>query len=120
MKRLAGKGITLSMLALFLSLFAVQDARAQTVITGTVTNEQGAPISGATVAIPTLGVGAQADASGNYRFTVPADRATGQTVTVAGRYIGFTPVQRTVVLVPGTQTVNFSLVADPSISPRLS
>jgi TonB-linked SusC/RagA family outer membrane protein len=113
MKRLAGKRITLPMLALFLSLFAVQDARAQTVITGTVTNEQGAPISGATVAIPTLGVGAQADASGNYRFTVPADRATGQTVTVAGRYIGFTPVQRTVVLTPGTQTVNFSLVADP-------
>lgn len=113
MTRLAGKGITLPLLALFLSLFAVQDARAQTVITGTVTNEQGAPISGATVAIPTLGVGAQADASGNYRFTVPADRATGQTVTVAGRYIGFTPVQRTVVLTPGTQTLNFSLVADP-------
>jgi TonB-linked SusC/RagA family outer membrane protein len=113
MAKLARKRITLPLLALILSLFAGQEALAQTVITGRVTNEQGAPVPGATVAIPTLGVGAQADESGNYRFTVPADRANGQTVTVAGRYIGFTPAQRSVTLTPGTQTLNFSLVSDP-------
>ncbi len=113
MTRLSGKRITVPLLALFLGLFAVREASAQTVITGRVTNEQGAAIAGANVAIPTLGVGGQADGSGNYRFTVPADRANGQTVSVTGRYIGFAQQQRPVALTPGTQTLNFSLAADP-------
>ena len=113
MTRLSGKRITVPLLALFLGLFAVREASAQTVITGRVTNEQGAPIAGATVAIPTLGVGGQADESGNYRFTVPAERANGQTVNITGRYIGFAQQQRPVTLTPGTQTLNFSLASDP-------
>jgi TonB-linked SusC/RagA family outer membrane protein len=113
MTRLSVKRITVPLVALILALFAVQDAQAQTVITGRVTNEQGAPIPGANVAIPTLRVGAQADASGTYRFIVPSDQANGQVVTVTGRYIGFRAQQQPVTLTPGTQTVNFSLPADP-------
>jgi TonB-linked SusC/RagA family outer membrane protein len=113
MTRLSGKRITVPLLALFLGLFAVREASAQTVITGRVTNEQGTPIAGANVAIPALSVGAQADESGNYRFTVPADRANGQTVNIIGRYIGFAQQQRTIALTPGTQTLNFSLASDP-------
>jgi len=107
------KRITIPVLALFLGLFAVQEASAQTVITGTVTNSAGAPIPGASVFIPTMGLGAQADATGTYRFTVPADRANGQTVNITGRYIGFAQQQRPVVLTAGTQTLVFVLVADP-------
>jgi TonB-linked SusC/RagA family outer membrane protein len=113
MTRLSVSRITVPLAALVLGLFAVQDAQAQTVITGRVTNEQGAPIPGANVAIPTLRVGGQADAGGNYRFTVPAEQANGQTVTVVGRYIGFRQQPQTVTLTPGAQTVNFALPADP-------
>ena len=114
MTRIARKRITVPLVALCLSFFVAQEALAQaTVIAGRVTNEQGAPIPGANVAIPTLGVGAQADAEGNYRFIVPAERANGQSVSVTGRFIGFAQLQRTVTLSPGSQTLNFSLVSDP-------
>lgn len=114
MTRIARKRIMVPLIALCLSFFVAQEALAQaTVIAGRVTNEQGAPIPGANVAIPTLGVGAQADANGDYRFTVPAERANGQSVSVTGRFIGFAQSQRTVTLSPGSQTLNFSLVADP-------
>jgi TonB-linked SusC/RagA family outer membrane protein len=112
MTRLAGKRITTALVVLIVGLFAASAAHAQTVITGRVTNEQGAPIAGANVAIPTLGIRAETDPSGNYRLTVPADRA-GQSVTVVGRFIGFSQAQRTVALASGAQTLNFSLTADP-------
>ncbi|HEY8684606.1 MAG TPA: SusC/RagA family TonB-linked outer membrane protein [Chloroflexota bacterium] len=112
MKRLAGKRITTALVALIVGLVAASAAHAQTVITGRVTNEQGAPIAGANVAIPSLSIRGEADASGNYRLTVPADRA-GQSVTVVGRFIGFSQAQRTVTLTSGAQTLDFSLTADP-------
>ena len=113
MTRATGKRINLALAALILGTFAASTARAQTVITGRVTNEQGAPIAGANVAIPTLGIRAEADAQGNYRLGIPAGRAVGQPVTIVGRFIGFSQAQRTVTLSPGDQTVNFSLAADP-------
>jgi TonB-linked SusC/RagA family outer membrane protein len=100
-------------LALLVGLLAASSAHAQTVITGRITNEQGAPIAGANVAIPTLGLRAEADASGNYRLSVPDASVTGQPVTIVSRFIGFQQGQRSVTLSPGSQTVNFSLVADP-------
>ena len=114
MTRIARTRITVPLIALLLSLFVAQEAQAQAaVITGRVTNEQGAPIPGANVAVSTLGVGAQTNASGDYTFTVPDAQANGQTVTVQARFIGFTPAARSITLSPGTQTVNFSLRADP-------
>lgn len=114
MTRLARTRITVPLFALVLSLFGAQEAQAQAaVITGRVTNEQGAPIPGANVAIQSLGVGSQANASGDFSFTVPDAQANGQTVTLTARFIGFTPAQRSIALTAGTQTVNFSLRADP-------
>ena len=111
MTRLVGKRVPL--VALLVGLLAAPSAHAQTVITGRITNEQGAPIAGANVAIPTLGLRTEADAAGNYRLTIPDARVGGQPVTIVSRFIGFQQGQRAVTLSPGSQTVNFSLVADP-------
>jgi len=112
MIRISRKCFTIPFIAVCLGFFLPNEASAQAVvIRGTVSNDQGAPVPGATVAIRSLGVGALADASGNYSFTVPA-QASGQTVTVTARYIGFTPADRSVALT-GTQTVNFTIAADP-------
>ena len=113
MTRRTGKRVTTALVALIVGSFAASAAGAQTVITGRVTNEQGAPIAGANVAIPTLGIRAEADANGNYRLAIPAGRTAEQAVSVVGRFIGFAQAQRTVTLSPGAQTVDFSLVADP-------
>lgn len=113
MTRLVRTRITVPLIALFLGLFVAQEAHTQAVISGRVTNTQGAPIAGANVVIQSLGLGSQADASGNYSFAVPAAQANGQTVVVTARFIGFTPINRSVVLSSGTQTVNFSVAADP-------
>jgi TonB-linked SusC/RagA family outer membrane protein len=107
------KRITVPLIAACLSFILAQDALAQAVtITGRVTNEQGAPVPGATVAIPALGVGAQANETGDYTFTVSDAQATGQTVTIIARYIGFSPATRSIVL-SGPQTLNFTIAADP-------
>ncbi len=114
MTRLARTRITVPLFALALSLFGAREAQAQAaVITGRVTNEQGAPIPGANIAIRTLGAGTQANATGDYSFTVPDAQANGQMVVLTARFIGFTPAQRSIALSAGTQTVNFSLRADP-------
>ncbi len=113
MTRLVGTRVIAPLVALLVGLLGAPSAHAQTVITGRITNEQGAPIAGANVAIPTLGFRAEADASGDYRLSVPDARVAGQPVTIVVRFIGFQQGQRSVTLSPGSQTVNFSLVADP-------
>ena len=113
MTRLVGKRGIAPLVALVVALLAAPSAHAQTVIAGRVTNEQGAPIVGANVAIPSLGLRTEADASGNYRLTIPESRITSTPAVVVGRFIGFQQGQRTVTLTSGSQTVNFSLVADP-------
>lgn len=113
MRPLTGTRITAALVGLVVGSFAVSAAGAQAVISGRVTNEQNAPIPGANVSIPALGIRAEANANGEYRLTIPAGRTQGQPVTVVGRFIGFSQGQRAVTLAPGEQTVNFSLVADP-------
>jgi TonB-linked SusC/RagA family outer membrane protein len=92
---LAGVGLVLGMLPVAAS------AQQPTTVSGRITNEASAPLQGATVSIPTLGIGAYSNAEGRYTFTVPADRATGQTATIVARRIGFAPTTRTVTLTPG-------------------
>ena len=111
MKRLAGKRTSIALAALIVGLFTAATAHAQTVLTGRVTSDQGQPIPGAAVAVPTLGVRTQADSAGYYRLAIPA-RADGQQVTVVTRFIGYSVAQHTVTA-NGAQTVNFTLAADP-------
>ncbi|HZE08300.1 MAG TPA: SusC/RagA family TonB-linked outer membrane protein [Gemmatimonadaceae bacterium] len=89
-------------------------AQAGTTITGTVTNEQGVPLPGATVLIQGTTIGAHTDDAGRYTIVVPASRANGQTETLVARVIGYAartiPV---VVTAGGTINQNFSLVVNP-------
>jgi TonB-linked SusC/RagA family outer membrane protein len=105
------------LLALGASLALVSaQARAQqsTTISGTVTGENAAPVSGASVFLEGMGLGTQTDPDGRYTFTVPAARATGQQATLTARRIGLKPESRQVTLRPGaTLTENFTLAANP-------
>jgi len=84
-------------------------AQAQgTTISGQVTGTGGAPVVGASVSIPTLRVGGFTDDQGRYTFTAPAS-ATGTTVTLLARRLGFTPSSATVTLNGSAVTQNYSL-----------
>src|SRR5713101_4632267 len=62
-------------------------AQAQSVITGRVTNEQGAPIGGATVRISEFNIGINTTSSGTFSLPVPANRVQGQSVILTVRSI---------------------------------
>jgi TonB-linked SusC/RagA family outer membrane protein len=84
-------------------------AQAQgTTISGLVTGTGGAPVVGASVSIPTLRVGAFTDDQGRYTFNAP-ETATGTTVTVTARRLGFQPSSATVTLSAAPVVQNFSL-----------
>src|SRR3954470_898987 len=89
-------------------------AQAGTTITGTVTNEQGAALPGATVMIQGTTIGAHTDDAGRYTIVVPGDRANGQSVTLVARVIGYAARTIPVVLTAGGSiTQNFALVVNP-------
>src|SRR6476661_3234511 len=93
-----------------------QRARGQQPITvsGTVNNETGQPMPGASVALVGLGLGAMTDDAGKYSFQVPAARASGQTASLEARRLGYRPVSFQVTLTPGTTiSHDFSLAANP-------
>ncbi len=92
---------------------ATVGAQAAATLTGTVTNEQGAPISGANVLIPQLNLGTTAASNGRYSLAIVGADVVGKTVTVTVRFIGFSPVTQQVTVVAGAQTVDFKLKADP-------
>jgi TonB-linked SusC/RagA family outer membrane protein len=89
-------------------------AQTGTTISGTVTNEQGAPLPGATVLIQGTTTGAHTDDAGRYVIVVPADRANGQSGILVARVIGYSARQVPIVLTAGsTISQNFSLVVNP-------
>jgi TonB-linked SusC/RagA family outer membrane protein len=100
--------------ALFVGLFGATDALAQSaVITGKITNEQGAPIAGANLGLLNMGIGTTANSEGMYTLTVPDNRASGQQATLTVRFIGMSPMTRIIRLTPGSQTANFVMKTDP-------
>jgi Outer membrane receptor for ferrienterochelin and colicins len=88
-------------------------AQQGTTISGRVTSDAQAPLSGVSVSIPSLGAGAYTDAQGKYSFTVPSTRAAGQSVQLTARRIGFQPQTVTVTL-SGSVTQDFALVSAPT------
>ena len=86
-------------------------AQAQSVITGRITDAQGNGIPAANVIVPTLGVGigASANATGNYTINLGANVSPGQSLVIQVRRIGFSPQTRDVKISGGTQTENFTL-----------
>jgi TonB-linked SusC/RagA family outer membrane protein len=107
--RNAAKALTaLAAVVLCSSAAAAQTA----VFTGRVTSTGGQPLGGANVAIPDLGVGGVADATGRYTFTVDVGNRAGRQVNVTARYIGYRPQRLPVTLTAGRIEQNFSLERD--------
>ena len=100
--------------AALLFVLAPVPAAAQGVVRGTVHDKDGAPISGASVAIPGTTLATRADLQGAYRIAVvPAGR-----VRVYAAALGYGPVDTVVALTGGdSTTVDFSLLPAPLALP---
>jgi TonB-linked SusC/RagA family outer membrane protein len=82
-------------------------------ITGRVTDQSGAPIPSATVAIPDMGIGSTTRQNGEYTLLLPGARVLGQAVTLTARVIGYKPQSVLVTPTDGTVQQNFTLEANP-------
>src|SRR5215211_1904505 len=102
-RMLAGAGFLVGMMPVLAS------AQQATTVSGRVTNEAAAPVPGASVSIPALGVGSYTSNDGRFTFTVPANRVTGQNVSLVARRIGYTPVTAAVTLSGTSVTHDFRL-----------
>jgi TonB-linked SusC/RagA family outer membrane protein len=102
-RMLAGAGLLLGMVP------AMASAQQATTVSGRVTNEASAPVPGASVSIPSLGVGSYTGNDGRFTFTVAANRATGQSVSLVARRIGYQPVTASVTLSGAAVTHDFRL-----------
>jgi len=100
--------------AALLFLLAPVPAAAQGVVRGTVHDKDGAPISGASIAIPGTTLSTRTDLQGVYRIAVvPAGR-----VRVYAAALGYGPVDTVVALTGGdSTTVDFSLLPAPLALP---
>jgi TonB-dependent SusC/RagA subfamily outer membrane receptor len=88
-------------------------AHAQNVVfSGKVTAQSGQPLSGASVAIPDLGVGGVAAEDGKYSFTVDQARVRGRTLSLVARFIGYKPKRLPLDNVSGSVTKDFVLDRD--------
>ena len=100
----------LALAGVVLGLVPAIAAAQGTNISGQVTGTAGAPVAGASVSIPTLRVGGFTDDQGRYTFTVP-EAASGTTVTVTARRLGYQPSSAQVTLSGAPVVQNFSLSA---------
>ena len=101
-------------LALLVGTASTLSAQSGTTISGTVTNEQGVPLPGATVLIQGTTTGAHTDDAGRYVIVVPANRANGQSAVLVARVIGYSARQVPIVLAAGSNiSQNFALVVNP-------
>lgn len=84
-------GIRVAMLTFILSFFMTAlSANAQTSVTGTVTDETGEPLIGASVIVPGSTIGASTDIDGNFKLNV----AQGKKIRVS--YVGYVTQEVTV------------------------
>lgn len=88
-------------------------AQTATTVSGRVATQDGAPLSGANVSIPSMRLGATTNMEGNYQFSVPAS-ATGQQVTLTVRRIGYQPSSVQLTLTGGPIRQDFTLNVSPT------
>lgn len=88
-------------------------AQQPTVISGRVVGENGSPLANATVSVSQLSLGSTTREDGRYTILVPANRVSGQSVTVVARAINFRPQSVTITLGEGAITQDFSLAPNP-------
>jgi TonB-linked SusC/RagA family outer membrane protein len=99
--------------AVLLAVPALLVAQQPAAISGQVSREDGEPLPGATVSIPSIGFGTTTRADGRYVLTVPGNRVQGQQVTLSVRAIGYKPETREITLTEGEAAQNFTLVPNP-------
>ena len=100
---------TLAACALAL-LPALAAAQQPATVTGRVTDAQNQqPLGGVSVSIEALRLGGYTDESGRYSFSVPAENARGQTVTLTARRLGYALRTMQVALTGGTVTADFTM-----------
>ena len=95
--------------ALAALLFSLPAFAQTATIAGTVLDDDGVSVPGATVRIASLQRGASTDIDGQYSFDVPA---SGATVELTVQFLGYRNATRQIVLSPGSQIQNFELVTD--------
>jgi TonB-linked SusC/RagA family outer membrane protein len=88
-------------------------AQQPALITGHVTNSGGAPLSGAQVSLPSLGIGGTSRGNGSYTILLPAARIPNGPLTVTARLIGYKLASTEVSLTGGSATADFVLAEDP-------
>ena len=98
------------LVALALLSPAIAYAQEPTVVTGRITTrDDGLPVPGATVAIPTLKLTAVTDSDGRYQLTVPAAQAKGQEVELSVTVAGLQPRSVQIKLASGAVTLDVAL-----------
>jgi TonB-linked SusC/RagA family outer membrane protein len=80
-----------------------------TTLQGVVRGETQTPVSGAFVVILSLDMTTVTNEYGQYRFIIPAERVTGQQVTMQASSIGYAQAEVTVTLRPGAITQNITV-----------
>ena len=90
---------------------ATSVAAQQAVFAGKVTSE-GRPLGGASVGIPSLGVGAITAVDGRYNFSIDISNSRGRTVDLVARYIGHKPKRLPLVINVGRTDKDFDLEKD--------
>jgi TonB-linked SusC/RagA family outer membrane protein len=88
-------------------------AQQPAVITGKVTGDNGRPLPNATVSLSQIGIGGTTREDGRYTILVPANRVSGQEVTLTARAINFKPQTVTLTLSAGQTVQDFSLASNP-------
>ncbi|MFL5578401.1 MAG: von Willebrand factor type A domain-containing protein [Gemmatimonadaceae bacterium] len=92
----------------------VRSVGAAVVVTGTVTDDGGRPLDGATVFVEGEGRGTSTRDGGRYSIALPAATASrGRELAVTARMIGYRPATRRVAVAGDTVRVDFALVVSP-------
>jgi TonB-linked SusC/RagA family outer membrane protein len=82
-------------------------------ITGRVGGAAGRALANATVSLTQLQLGGTTREDGRYTILVPANRVSGQTVTLTARAINYKPESATITLTEGQITQDFTLAVNP-------
>lgn len=101
----------LTALGVLLATPAIAGAQQATTVSGRVTNETQAPLAGASVSIPALGLGGYTNVEGRYTFTVPAARVTSSPVSITARRLGYEPKTISLSLSGAAVSQDFTLKA---------
>jgi iron complex outermembrane receptor protein len=97
------------LLSLLFNSFTASVLIAQSTVSGTVVNNTGNPVAGASVSIVKLSLTSLTDSSGKYTLQVPADKVTGTGYTISVSYVGYTSESRQIILTSGINTINLIL-----------